>query len=167
MHDRAPGFLGFIYASIGLLVLTGLLLFFSGLGLLRMRTWAWWGSIIYAVVTILNQFVGIYINVAYTNPVMADYYRDLETWQQQLTPNQPPMPNPAMAIWDNPVVMVVASLMGVVMNCAYPVVLLAVLLRPRIRAAFRDQPAADSEEVLDVLPASDVPRLPPAPQGGT
>jgi hypothetical protein len=168
LQERAPGFMGFIYASIAMMALLGLLLLCSGLGLLKMRTWAWWGSIIFAVVTILQQLLGVYTNVKYTNPVMADYYRDLDKWQRQVTPAQQPIPNPALAIWDNPTLTVVMSLAGVAFNCAYPVVLLLVLLRPSIRAAFTDRPPPDeTEEVLNVLPAGDRPPPSPLPKGVT
>jgi hypothetical protein len=155
-QERAPGFLPLAYVSIVFVGLMGLLLLVSGLGLLKMRSWAWWGSIVFAVLTIAQQTAGVYFNVKYTNPLMAEYYREMDKWEQQIMPNRPP--NPIYHMWDNSSLMVGMSLFGIVINCAYPTVLLILLLRRDVRTAFKDTPPpVEAEEVLDVLPAGDHP----------
>jgi hypothetical protein len=159
MQERAPNFLVFVYASIGLLAIMGLLLFVSGLGLLRMRNWGWWGSIVFAAVMIVQQLGGVYLNVQYVNPAMAEYYHEMGKWEQQLMPNRPP--NPVYGMFDNPAMMALMSLGGVAFNCAYPVVLLIVLNRRHIRAAFADlPPPIEAEAVPNVFPAGDRPPPP-------
>src|SRR5262245_57414147 len=125
LDKHVPGFMTFLYISLGAAAAMVTLLVVCGIGLLKMHRWARWRCIVYATLTILNQLGGIYFQInSNMGPAMVEYQKELEEWQQQLTPNRPVVRNPALAMYDNPAVSTAAAAMGALLNMAYPVVLL-------------------------------------------
>jgi hypothetical protein len=165
LDKHVPGFVTYIWVSLGIAALMGMLLVACGIGLLKMRGWARWGSILYATVTILMQLAGVYFQLTSNmGPAMAAYQRELEDWQQQMTPGRPVVQNPALAMYENPTLTTALSIGGALFNMAYPIVLLVILLRPNVRAAFAAQPSP--EDYPEVLPADGIRATRPNDPGG-
>src|SRR5207302_8569419 len=68
-------------------LLLSILLILSGIGLLRMKVWAWWTSVIFGAVTVIWNTAHFVFAWNYINPVMARWTKELAGKQPPGTPN--------------------------------------------------------------------------------
>lgn len=131
MDDALPSYK---YVMIGTLVLSLLMtswLIVCGIGLLGMKPWARWGSVFYAIATIVITIGGFIYNQAYANPALA---RWTEKMQQEMARKQG-MATPA-PVRTNPVMSGAQGGVGMVFSMAYSIALLIVMFLPHVSAAF-------------------------------
>jgi hypothetical protein len=113
-----PFKLNYLLFHGGLVLLTSALLLVSGIGLLRMKPWARWVSVICGGIFILMLVGGLVFNIVYFNPAM-------EQWNRVQ-----PTPEPEV----NPMI----SLFGLLPCMAYGVMLLVVMFLPNVAASFAE-----------------------------
>jgi hypothetical protein len=126
-----PGFVPYMIASSLLDTIMALLIAIAGFGLLSMRPWARWLSVVYGIYTILASLFGIIYTLTVINPT-------IQSWQVELARRQGTAPPPASA-GD------VTRLALPVCAIAYGVALLVVLFLPHVSAAFagKDYPPGE------------------------
>ena len=74
VFEVVPSYGPFLIASLVVGLVFDVVLLVSGVGLLKMRLWAWYGSIAYAIFGVLNGFVGTAYNVFVYTPAMAQVF---------------------------------------------------------------------------------------------
>jgi hypothetical protein len=116
-----PFKLNYLFFNGGLVLLTSALLLISGIGLLRMKPWARWASVISGAILTLMPVGGLVFNIVYFNPAMEQWSR-VNPQQQQWA--QEPEFNPMI------------SVCGLVPGMAYGLMLLVVMFLPNVSAYF-------------------------------
>jgi hypothetical protein len=127
-----PGYVPFAIVSAALSLVLAFVLISAGIGLLRMRPWARWCSLAYAVANILIATAGLILQLTYFNPAAAEL-------AAQAAPGKPPNPFASQRFRD------VAAVGGAALGMAYAVALLIVLCLPHVRAAFAGHSPAKRE----------------------
>src|SRR5438034_4515200 len=135
MKREAPGYVPMTWAHVVLETALAVVLILSGIGLLRMRLWAWWSSIGYAVVTILWQIAYAVYTIVYVVPAMGLWTKHMMTELQKQNPNNPPPPN----FGDNPVLNSMGPILSAGFWIAYAAALLVMMLLPRVRNAIANR----------------------------
>jgi hypothetical protein len=121
--------------NIGLNLALSLLLLISGLGLVNMQKYGWWGSILYGILSILMQVYLLLFSALYSMPI------------GQRILNEELAKHPAMQGFSGifqavgPLAITLA-LLGLI----YPIIVLIVMSLPRVRAAFRGEPAGAEDQ---------------------
>jgi hypothetical protein len=126
MFDAIPGYIPIMTTVMVLGAIAAIVLIIAGIGLLKMKTWARWLSVGYAIYNIVATLAMTIYTIAVVNPAM-------ETWQrnfQQKFPAGAPQPTGNAAM--NNVISVGSAVVGI----AYAVALLVVMFLPHVRAAF-------------------------------
>jgi hypothetical protein len=123
---EVPGYTAFMTASLVMGLVLSTVLIIAGIGLLRLRPWAWWLCILYAPLQILLQVGILYCTLVYVNPVM---HRANQEVFRQLPPGAP---NFAATDWLGDM----GTFAGAVFGMAYPIALLVMLFLPHVRDAF-------------------------------
>ena len=118
-----PFTLNYVFFNGGLVLFTIALLLVSGIGLLRMKPWARWASVISGGIFILMPVGGLVFNIMYFNPAM-------EQWVRANPQQQQSAPSPEF----NPMISVFSSLPGM----AYGLMLLVVMFLPNVSASFAE-----------------------------
>jgi hypothetical protein len=126
LEEHVPAYHAITFAQIGVNLVLDVLLLIGGVGLLTMRAYGRNVSLVYAVLSILNRLFGIVYGLAVVFPVTNEYL-DLVARRN---------PGMSAAVTAGRVSGVVGMLVGSVL-IVYPIVVLIVLLRPRVAAAFR------------------------------
>jgi len=120
-------------AVIGL-VLAALLLA-SGIGLLKMRSWARLAGLVYGGVEVILLIAGLLYSIFVLNPAFADYYAE------QAKKNPTPMPFTfSVGVFH------AGAILGFLFGILLPVTNLIILLRPNVRAAFTRASSPESED---------------------
>jgi hypothetical protein len=132
------------YVSVGTDLIISLLMITSGFGLIYMLPWGRVLALLYAVLSILQKIATAIYAGFLTIPVMQRVIADVVTTAQakNLTPQEVNILNFTMtimklALW--------ASVVIPLLTMIYPVVVLVVMGRPSVGAAFRG-PSTDSAE---------------------
>jgi hypothetical protein len=114
------------------LVLNALLLI-SGIGLLNMQNWARVLALIYSVITIIEQIGSLIFTIAYVNPVMTRWEAD---FHRRFAGRLPPggMGGGDSAFQN------LTTVAGAILGMVYAIVLLVMMLRPSVAAAFGTGP---------------------------
>jgi hypothetical protein len=150
LAQEVPSYTAYMTVSVVLGVLMATLLILAGIGLLRLRPWARWACIIYAVVQLLVQVVGLYYTIHYVNPAMVK-------WSQDLARKLPPgTPNFAAS----PVIGNLSTFLGAALGMAFAIALLVVMFLPHVRAAFNGQGVGtlqEPEDYHDPMPGGSIP----------
>jgi hypothetical protein len=126
VQQRVPSYYAFTGTSLGVSLAGQIVLLVSGVGLLKMRRWARTASLLYASVAVFMALVSLPYMMGLVNPAMAEFYGEAAK-------------GPGMAIYSlfsDPMVLSVMTTLGSVVGLIYPVTLLIILNRPRIKAAF-------------------------------
>ena len=131
IEQELPANRAITYASLAVSLLLDVLLLAGGTGLLSMQPWARTVSLVYAVLSILTKVFTL-VNLAFTWPVMDKFIQQ----EAAKDPNLGPLTSMMPAILG---VTAVFTLLLMI----YPVVVLVILLRPRIAAAFREEAPPD------------------------
>lgn len=126
LDEAMPARRAITYASLAVSLLLDVLLLAGGLGLLSMQPWARTVSRVYAVLSILVKVLTL-ANLAYTWPLVS------EVLEQEAAKN----PNLGPITSMMPAILGLTAVLPVLLMI-YPVVVLIVLSRPSVAAAFRE-----------------------------
>jgi hypothetical protein len=152
LEKHLPGYMAFFVGGQALNILLAVALVIGSIGVLRLRPWGRRTCIAVALLGVAAQVAGAFYNIAYVNPAMVEYQREVAEWQQQLLPKGraagPTLQVQGMTT--NPTFYTLSSLLAPGVVCGYAIFILVVLFLPDVRAAFRR-----AEPPLDVLPADD------------
>jgi hypothetical protein len=132
MEQKVPAYKAVQVAQLGLGILLSVALLVSGIGLLKLRPWARTLALVYAVVSILETIGSIIYESLFTMPILKEFVAG-ERARPGLTPDEK-MGYDMMEMIGN--FAVFAPLIIVI----FPIVVLIILLRPSVRAAFSDAP---------------------------
>jgi hypothetical protein len=136
-EQAAPATAPFLQINVVLNLLISLLLVVAGFGLVKMQLWGWWASVVYGVIRIVMQVYILLFNLLYSLPIGE---RILEEEMKSRPTLQP-------YVWIfqivTPVAIAVAAL-----GLIYPIIVLIVMSRPKVRAAFRGE-TADADRTDD------------------
>jgi hypothetical protein len=126
LNEEMPARTAMTYASLAVSLLLDVLLLAGGVGLLSMQPWARTLSLVYAVLSILAKVFTL-ANLAFTWPVINQVIEQEAARNPNLGPITSMMPG-------------ILGLTAVftLLLMIYPVVVLIILLRPRVAAAFRE-----------------------------
>ncbi len=128
MESQLPGYKVLQYGGMGAGLVLSLLMLGGGLGLLGMKPWARTLSMIYAVLSILNHIFTLIYSLAFTLPAMRTALAEERAQNPQLAP--------MVAMIET--VMTGGLFIGFLF-IIYPIVVLIIMLRPSIAAAFRGE----------------------------
>src|SRR5260370_10865271 len=129
LQKEAPGYLAMEVTNYALRLVLSVLFIFSGIGLLRMKVWAWRTSVISSAATVVWEIVHTVYQWIYVNPVTARWTEELMHKQPAGTPN-------FAALSENSAMKVIIAGAALVFSVGFPVVLLVVMFLPNVRAAF-------------------------------
>jgi hypothetical protein len=133
-NDNVPGYQAFTIGSIAVSILLDVMLLSAGIGLLNMRPWARMLSFVYAPMSILNRIGTFIYQLIFVMPATEKFYAQ----------------NPVFAGMSS--FMSITTGMGLFVNLLfilYPIAVLVVLLMPSTVAAFRGEPPARVEDLID------------------
>ena len=117
---------------------------FSGIGLLRMKVWAWRTAVICSAATVIWELVHTVYAWIYINPVTARWTEELMRKQPAGTPNFAAFP-------ENSAMKVIITGATVAFSIGFPIVLFVVMFLPNVRAAF-SRPIPGTEHPDDSIP---------------
>jgi hypothetical protein len=106
-----------------------IMLVIAGIGLLSMRPWSRRLSLVYAIGSIVLQLAGLVFMVLFTLPAMANFFPQIEREFPAIPP--PVVAISRLAMWAGPIFAPVGFV--------YPIVVLVLLTRTKVRVAFFDQ----------------------------
>jgi hypothetical protein len=133
LETRIPGYQAMQYAQLSAgLVLSGFMIV-AGVGLVQMRPWGRFLSIVYAVVSIVTHIGEDIYNFGYVVPGMQSLMRDAAAKEPQLAKT-------GFGSMMESFVMIGPALQALLI--IYPIVVLIIMLLPSVRAAFLAPPVA-------------------------
>jgi hypothetical protein len=141
---HVPGYKAEIFAAVALDLVLSILLLAAGVGLLNMRPWARTLSLVYAPLSIAYHLFGLVYGLIFVMPVTREFLQAAAQKNPQLGP----------AVMGGEV----GGYMGVFVGAAviiYPIVVLVIMLRPSIAAAFRGEYPPTPEEEEEPWPDRD------------
>jgi hypothetical protein len=151
MEQHLPGYQAVLYGGMVLNLVLAVVLVIGSLGLLRLQSWGRWTCVVVAILGALAQIAGTVYNICYVNPIMPEYFHEMEEWQRQFVPKGAQAPQfQVQGMFADPSVSNVMSLIAPTLVTGYALFLIVVLFLPRVRAAF-----AEAELPPEVLPAGD------------
>jgi hypothetical protein len=131
MAERIPGFLPVMIGNLIFSFVMAIWLLVCGIGLLKMMNWARIGSIIFAILTILEQLGSLIYRFTVLNPGM-------EAWQRDFLARHPGAQIQGNAFGGaSPALNSAMEILGVAISLGYAIVLLVFMLLPGVVAAFR------------------------------
>jgi amino acid transporter len=144
MSASVPGLMVFVAGEMVISMVMGFVLVIAGIGLLGVKPWARSLSIIWAVGRIVVVAATLVITLAFVNPATQKFNKDMEKWVERMEKrNRPPGSGPppksafsGFGSTGNPAVDIATSLGGAVINIAYAVVVLILMLIPSTGHAF-------------------------------
>jgi hypothetical protein len=140
LEQEIPFYRTITVTQLVLWLILSAVLIVAGIGLLGMRPWSRRLSLAYGIGSIVTQLASFIYTVTLMLPAMSAFYKQLE---QDFPQAGPIWAFSRMGVW--------MSLVIVPVGLAYPIVVLVLLTRPKIVAAFANQP------VLTDLPDRDWP----------
>jgi hypothetical protein len=139
-----PGQPGFTYGELAANLVLDVALVAAGIGLLQMRPWARTLSLIYAPLSIVNRLVGVVYSLVVVIPALDGIIRQMLDEMNRHRPAQ--APNFPIDTFANTMKMVmIGSTVLSALVIAYPIVVLILLNRPAIKAAFFGEGPAAGE----------------------
>jgi hypothetical protein len=132
--QAVPGYRAYQIGQPLVGLLLSVLLLVSGIGLLNMQRWARTLAILWAVLMILLEVGSTAFHLLIVSPAMTRALRNV--------PLGPGIPDASVIVGITNVVMVVFA----ILLSAYALILLLMMLRQTVRAAFAGVPAADTHE---------------------
>jgi hypothetical protein len=134
IKETVPHYSAFLYASLLIGIILSIMMIVGAIGLLRLRPWGRSLSITYAILSLLLKLVGIVYTFMFVIPATNAFF-------EQHSDVFPPAMLPAMKV---------GTFVGPILALApgiYPIVVLVLLTRPSVTAAFRDEEIAEVEPV--------------------
>jgi hypothetical protein len=135
LERELPGYMVIQFASVGVPLILEVLLVVSGVGLLRVKRWAWLLALAWAGTSLLLNLVALLVTLIWVNPALA---RGLDQMMAEIAKADPAAQAQLQLqtqFLPNREVQDASAIGTAVVSCVYPIVLLIVLLRPRFRAA--------------------------------
>jgi hypothetical protein len=134
MDEHVPYHRASNYSLIGLNLLLSILMITGGIGLFYLKPWARTVSLVYAVLSLLEKLFSL-IQTLVIWPTMQNFF------------NEQGQKNQAMAMASSFFGISMAVGLGVVfLSAIYPLVVLVILNRPSVKAAFQPQPDLPEED---------------------
>jgi hypothetical protein len=140
IRARVPFYEAWQIGGLALGVAAGAVMLVSGIGLLRMRPWARKVTIGYACYNILATIANFVFALVVTAPLMKEIFAELRA--------DPKLPPQAVSVLNLTETFATIGTYTNLVFLAYPIILLAVMFFPHVRAAFRaaSLPPAKEEE---------------------
>jgi hypothetical protein len=129
MQADSPAAQAVSYGELGFDVMLSLLMIISGVGLLRMQPWGRILSILYAILSIAFKVFVIVYTMAFVIPTLNTFVSGYPDKDAQVTAMLQVMQ----------VMMIILLVVVPVVTMIYPIIVLVIMLRPRIAAAFRGE----------------------------
>jgi len=142
LQREVPGYIAVEVSSYVLGLVLSVLLITAGIGLLRMKVWAWRTSVICSAATVVWDIVHTVYQWIYVNPVQARWNEELMRKQPAGTPN-------FAAFSEN--LTVIGTVAALVFTIGFPIVLFVVMFLPNVRAAF-SRPVPGTAHPDDSIP---------------
>jgi hypothetical protein len=144
LNTNVPGLFAYVLTDMVGRMLLGVVLLIAGIGLLRVKNWARYVSICWAIVRIVFLIGLLFYNVAFVKPGLDKFSTEFEQWQERVEKRsrgsgQAPAQKPSFGTLGgtgNPVVDNILAFGGTALYCAYAVVVLIFMLRPATAHAF-------------------------------
>ena len=136
-EQAAPLQAPFLMGNVILNLLISLLLVVAGIGLVKMQSWGWLGSVVYGVARIVMQIYILLFSLLYSLP------RTGPILEQELRSRPSLQPFAFVYQIVTPLAIGVAAL-----GLIYPIIVLIVMSQPKVRAAFRGE-MADADRTDD------------------
>ena len=135
-------------------LLLSVLMIVAGVGLLQVKRYGWWGSVLYGAGSLLTQIFALCFNLLYTLPIT------------QPILDQELKSHPTLAPLAGFMRMIGPLSIGVVfLGMIYPTIVLLIMSRPTVRAAFDGKPT-DADDYGDRFgPGGRIPDAGPYPPG--
>jgi hypothetical protein len=127
-EQAAPLTAPFLRVNMVLNLLISLLLVVAGFGLVKMQPWGLWGSVAYAVARMLMQIYILLFNLLYSLPIGERILGE----EMRSRPTLQPF------AWIFQIITPIA-IGGAALGLIYPIIVLIVMSRPKVRAAFRGE----------------------------
>jgi hypothetical protein len=149
LAKEIPGYTAYMTVSVmvGFVMATALII--AGIGLLRLRPWARWLCILYAILLPVVQVGFISYSLLYVNPVLAKWSAEQARKLPAGTPN----------FGGNAFLNNLGVFVGAGVGMAYAIALLVVLFLPHVRAAFAGrgpETVKEQADYYDALPGENV-----------
>ena len=126
--ESGPAFKVFQFGQIFLDLLISCTMIISGIGLLRLRPWGRHLSVVYAISSIALRIFGIVYALAFTMPAFNEFLRV----------HQASSPEEQMVLRFMKIFSVFPPIFGLLFMI-YPIIVLVIMFRPAIAAAFRGE----------------------------
>ena len=119
---------GLVIMTVNLLL--SILMIVAGVGLLQVKRYGWWGSVLYGAGSLLTQISALLFNLVYALPIT------------QRILDQELQSHPTLAPLAGFMQMIGPITIGVVvLGMIYPTIVLIIMSRPKVRAAIDGKPA--------------------------
>jgi hypothetical protein len=142
MTRHIPSMVPFMVGNLLFSAIVNIILIVAGIGLLKMHGWARITSIFCAVATILEQIASLVYRFTVVNP-------GVEAWQREFLARHPGAAMQENPFAGNAAINSAMEVFGTLVQMAYAIALLIVMLLPTVAAAFRAPPAEFDREQRD------------------
>ena len=132
LKREVPAYPAITIASLVAGLILNVLLLVAGIGLLNMQNWGRVLSLVYSVISIIDQIAMLIFTIAYVNPATQRWQQD---FARRMGARLPPGSLSGDSTFNN-----ITSLIGGILGVVYAIVLLIMMLRPSVAAAFGSGP---------------------------
>ncbi len=143
IEQRIPGYTPYMNAMNAFILVLCALMIAGGIGLLQLRPWGRWVTILYAALSMAYTIGNSVFMLVWFVPAMSD----VMTEQFKLLKPAGPGPAPDPAVMGNFMqIVLTASVVFGLLLMIYPIIVLVIMLLPSTRAAFRGPPPGTEHE---------------------
>jgi hypothetical protein len=136
LKREVPAYPAVTIASLVAGLILNVVLLVAGIGLLNMQGWGRVLSLVYSVVSIIDQIAMLIFTIAYVNPATQRWQQDFaQRMARQMGGRIPQGGLGGDSTFNN-----ILSLIGGILGVVYAIVLLVMMLRPSVAAAFGSGP---------------------------
>jgi hypothetical protein len=128
LNEELPGGPALKYGEMSVGLVLSVLMLVSGIGLLSMQSWARVLAILYAILSILHHLASLIFAVGFTLPAARDFFAKKPPGNEMI--------NTFASIME--IILIVSVVVGFLF-IIYPIVVLILMLRPYVVAAFRGE----------------------------
>jgi hypothetical protein len=132
MEQKVPVYKSIQVAQLGLGLVLSVALVVSGIGLLKLRPWARTLALAYAVISILETICSIVYELLFAMPVLREFVAGERA--------RPGLKAEEKMVFDMMEIVGNFAVFAPLIILIFPIVVLIILLRPNVRAAFSDLP---------------------------
>lgn len=143
MDEKLPAANAVQYGGMAIDAVLSFMLIAGGIGLLKMASWARTLSLVYAALSLLHKLFGAIYSIAFMIPLMTEI-KPLLIEEMRTDPQVTPQMAESLATLVG--MTGYFSLAVVVVTMLYPTIVLIIMLRPSVAAAFRGEVGQQSVE---------------------